>query len=414
MKKKLSKNWVTLLILALAGGLVYKLPYLKYTYYESLIEALDVTNIQLGVLVSSFGVASMVCYFPGGWIADRFSPKNLLSFSFVAMGALGFYYSTFPSYNQVLLIHILFGAVICLTYWSVAIKAVRLLSSGEDIGKMFGFWEGGKQISGFFISYLALAVFATFDEAKLGIRSLILIYSTVLVSVGILLFILLKNVNTEESNNQRNGVREVFGIVGDSKAWLIALMIFSAYHFHIGLNSVNPYLTSVFGLSVEMASGIANFVLYVVGFAGSALAGVMVDRIGSTLNVVKSMILLAIVTLIAFIITPTNSQFVILVIILWGVAQFANFAIRGIYFSTLNEINIPSDKTGLFIGFASFIGFIPDTFMHIMTGAILDKFPGALGYKIIFGYMLLMVAICLLTIMKLVVKFKNESVIESK
>ena len=118
----------------------------------------------------------MVCYFPGGWLADKFQAKYLLCFSFISQGILGLIYSTFPSYEIVLLIHILYGGILCLTYWSVAIKAVRLLATDGDLGRMFGFWEGGKQIAGFIISYAALAVFAQFDVAQFGMTWILIIY----------------------------------------------------------------------------------------------------------------------------------------------------------------------------------------------------------------------------------------------
>ncbi|WDV45084.1 MFS transporter [Clostridiaceae bacterium M8S5] len=395
MKSKIKKNWITLLILALAGGLVYKIPYLKGSYYDALISSLGVTNTQLGVLVNYFGIASTICYFPGGWIADRFSPKALLSFAFISMGSLGLLYSTFPSYNVVLAIHIAYGAIVCLCYWSVAIKAVRLLSSGEDLGKMFGFWEGGKQVSGLIISYLALAVFAQFSEAKLGMSTIIIIYSVVMISVGVLLLFLLKNVKQVEKT--AISIKDIFTIMMDSRAWLIGIMILSAYHFHRGLSIVTPYLTKIFGLSTTSASGISMFCMYVIGFIGAATAGIFVDKLGSTLKVVRYLLVVAVVSLVAYILLPGKASLLYVVIGLWMVAQYANFSIRGIYFSSLGELNISPDKTGIFIGFASFLGFIPDMYVHGLNGTILDKFSGETGFKVIFGYMLVMVIICLVT-----------------
>ena len=34
------------------------------------------------------GLASMIFYWPGGWIADRFSPRKLITFSLIANGML--------------------------------------------------------------------------------------------------------------------------------------------------------------------------------------------------------------------------------------------------------------------------------------------------------------------------------------
>ncbi|MCI6152659.1 MFS transporter [Fusobacterium perfoetens] len=407
MSKKLSKNWITLLILALAGGLVFKIPYLKYSYYDALIEALQIDDIQLGVLTSSFGIASMVCYFPGGWVADKFKAKNLLCFSFIAQGLLGLIYSTFPNYNIVLLIHIAYGAVVCLTYWSVAIKAVRLLATGEDIGKMFGFWEGGKQISGLIISYTALAIFARFDVERIGMTWILIIYSSILISIGILLLFLLKNVESTEKS--AISLKDMFTISKEPKAWIFGLMVFTAYHFHIGMNLITPYLTRLFNVSSTKASGISMFMLYVVGFFGAAVAGTLVDKFKSTLKVVTYMLVLAVLSLVLYLIVPVNINFTFIIITLWGLAQFSNFAIRGVYFSSLGEIGVPKERTGLFIGFASFIGFIPDTYFHMLTGFFLGKYPGQFGFKLCFIYMLVMTVLCLLVVSYLKNKYKIEN-----
>lgn len=392
MSSKFNKNWIVLLILALAGGLVFKIPYLRYSYYDAMIQALNVNDLQLGVLTSSFGIASMICYFPGGWIADKFKAKNLLCFSFISQGILGLIYSTFPSYQMVLLIHILYGCIICLTYWSVAIKAVRLLASEGDLGKMFGFWEGGKQISGLIISYSALAIFAKFDVAKIGMSWIIVIYSIILISVGISLLFLLKGIDSTQKSAIK--IKDMITISKEPKAWLIGLMVFTAYHFHIGMNLITPYLTRLFGVSGTKASGISMFMLYVVGFIGASIAGILVDKFKSTLKVVLLMLGLAVISLVLYLVTPINIGYTNIVIGLWGIAQFSNFAIRGVYFSSLGEIGISPEKTGLFIGFASFIGFIPDTYFHLLTGYFLKNYPGATGFRFCFIYMLIMTLLC--------------------
>ena len=44
--------------------------------------------------------------------------------------------------------------------------------------------------------------------------------------------------------------------------------------------------------------------------------------------------------------------------------------------------------TGTATGIISVIGYLPDTFMNLLIGDKLDKYPGAAGYKYIFLYML--------------------------
>ena len=79
-EKKINK-WVLLVILSIGGGLIYQLPLLRYTFYEPLKEAMGVTDGQLGVLASIFGTINLICYIPGGYIADKFAPGKLIGFS---------------------------------------------------------------------------------------------------------------------------------------------------------------------------------------------------------------------------------------------------------------------------------------------------------------------------------------------
>ena len=74
-------KWMTLIIVAIAGGLMTKLPYLRETYMVPLQEATGATKTQLGLIMSAYGIVNFICYFPGGILADKFSCKKLIIFS---------------------------------------------------------------------------------------------------------------------------------------------------------------------------------------------------------------------------------------------------------------------------------------------------------------------------------------------
>ena len=79
--------------LCLSGGIIYLLPFLREGYYKPLQQALHLTHTQLGVLMSVLGTTSIILYFPGGWLADRISPKKLITFSMIATGLSGLYFA---------------------------------------------------------------------------------------------------------------------------------------------------------------------------------------------------------------------------------------------------------------------------------------------------------------------------------
>ena len=45
MSKKGVNRWIVLFVLALTCGLIYQLPYLRYSYYDQMIAAFAVTNV---------------------------------------------------------------------------------------------------------------------------------------------------------------------------------------------------------------------------------------------------------------------------------------------------------------------------------------------------------------------------------
>ena len=61
------------------------------------------------------------------------------------------------------------------------------------------------------------------------------------------------------------------------------------------------------------------------------------------------------------------------------------YAVRGIYWATLDSCGIPMRIKGLAIGVISLIGYSPDIYLPLINGALLEKYPGKLGYSIYFG-----------------------------
>ena len=68
-------------VLILAGGAIYPLIYLRQNFEVSILESFDISIIQLGQCYALLGVIFVITYVPSGWLADRVSPRWLLSFS---------------------------------------------------------------------------------------------------------------------------------------------------------------------------------------------------------------------------------------------------------------------------------------------------------------------------------------------
>ena len=82
MDKAAIKKWGTLLLLAAGAGIIFQLPYIRETFYPQIQSAMGLTNAQMGLLSSGYATMATLSYFIGGAIADRFSPRLMLTVSF--------------------------------------------------------------------------------------------------------------------------------------------------------------------------------------------------------------------------------------------------------------------------------------------------------------------------------------------
>ena len=78
---------LTIVCLVLAGESIFVPPFHLGRYFKSsLLATFRIDEFQLGHLNAVYGLFAMACYFLGGPLADRFSPRKLLGVSLLATG----------------------------------------------------------------------------------------------------------------------------------------------------------------------------------------------------------------------------------------------------------------------------------------------------------------------------------------
>ena len=199
MDKAFIKKYGTLLLLAAGAGIIFQLPYIRETFYVPIQNAMELTNAQMGMLSSGYATMATFSYFIGGAIADKFSARKLLTFSFLATGILGLWFSTFPGYNVSRLIFILMGISTIITYWSACIKATRMLGSEEEQGRLFGLQEGLRGILNALLVFGMTAAFARYTNEVAGASAAIRLCSIVVIVIGVLNFIFIEDTKKEEN-----------------------------------------------------------------------------------------------------------------------------------------------------------------------------------------------------------------------
>jgi predicted MFS family arabinose efflux permease len=411
------KRYFILLILCLGATAIYFLPYLRWTYYDPLKEALGLTHTQFGAITSAYGITSMIFYFPGGWFADRISARKLLTFAFAVTGLLGFYFGTYPSYTMCIIINLIWGLVATLTFWAALIRATRELAGKDEQGKFYGLLEGGRGLTTVIISTAVLAIFAKLGSGVAGLTVVINIYSAVCVIAAILTWFFVEDSKTVEQNNAL--WEDIVKVVKMPAVWLLAVIVLTNYSVYLGSTYLTPYVTEIFGATVAISALLAIVRTYGLQLFGGPIGGFIADKVGSTTKVITWCYVLMAVTVGIFLVVPGKSSLLYLLVVNMIVFGAAVFAMRGIYFASMEEVKIPLALTGSAVGFASMIGFTPDIYMNLLAGHLLDTYQGMMGYKMLFVVMLLFVAVGLIAsilLLRLAKKKRHaskESVIES-
>lgn len=64
------KKLMVFIILSTAVALCYQMPYLRFTFYDQMMLALKLNDVQMGVLASAIGTTCTICYPIGGFVCQ--------------------------------------------------------------------------------------------------------------------------------------------------------------------------------------------------------------------------------------------------------------------------------------------------------------------------------------------------------
>ena len=397
LKRGSIRKWLVMGVLCISAGSIYLLPFLQEVYYKPLADALSLNNTEVGSLMSIYGVFAMLSYFPGGWIADKVSPRILITFSLISTGLIGLYFATLPSYQISLIIHALWGITTTLLFWSAIVRVTRNWAPSNEQGRAFGILQMGRGVSDILMSMPILAVFGILGGSYFALSMVIVQISLLTIISGLIAWFVLEDEDGGENSSVgtfNSGLREITTVLKLPVVWLIAVVVLAAYSAYWGTYRFTSYSTDIFSLSVVAAGAISIGKMWM-SPPSALLAGFISDKIG----IAKSVAILFVVLIFSFIVfafMPGIPSLLPVMIVNVAIASLAVFALRGIYFALLEEGGIPMIITGTATGFISMIGFTPDVFMPLIGGVLLDNLPSVEGYRIFF---LIVAGICGLGLM---------------
>jgi sugar phosphate permease len=389
------RSSAALAVLCLGGGGIYILPYLSQYLYIPMKEALHLNNLQLGLMQSAMGFTSMLFYWPGGCLADRFSSRKLIAFSMLANALLGFWLATLPPFRILMAIQLLMGVFLTLTFWSAMIRMVRQLAHPDEQGRYFGILEGGRNLATVLTVAAGLYLFARMGSNGHGLRWTIIFLSMMLLAISVLSWFLLPETTSARAADGDDECLPLTVAIGRvvrfPAVWLTMFIILCAYVTSAGQGYFTPLASEVYGQSVVFG-GVLSTIIASTGIPAAPVAGLVADRWITSRTVLWLLLTLA-SCLLLFVIVPGGSHLVVLLVVNSIVIGCLFFSLRGVYFALLEEGAVPLALTGTATGLISLVAYTPDVFIPALAGHLLDRYPaGGLGYRI---YFLILASFCL-------------------
>ena len=414
--EKTARNFIAILLVASGGAIIYGLPYFRYDYYDAYLQVYNLTNTQMGVFGSIFGAFGMISYLFGGYLADRFSIRKLLTVSLIGTGLGGFLHLLPLSFGALVCLYAFWGFTSLFAFWPACVKAVRVLSSSEDQGKAFGWFEGGRGVAAAVMAPLAVIVFQLgvkrFDDAT-GMRYVIIFYSIITIMSGLLVFWKMKDENIGES--EKLSFRGIKNVLRLPAVCIIGMVTFCNYVFTLSLYYFTPYATGILGMTVTLGATLAavkRFVSPISNIGGGYIA----DKFGTGNLLLVSFLAMAAGTL-AILFLPLSASSTIVFIILYLVIYFFYNVNYALTWAMMGEGNVPEQYSGTAAGIIATVGYLPEIFCSLLAGILIDGYPGVTGFRYYFGFLIVMLLIgagFVLVWKKYLKKQNNNKASESK
>jgi nitrate/nitrite transporter NarK len=391
-----SKNKVTAMFaLIVAGEAIFLLPFILMRVFKPIIrDAFLISDAQIGEAQALYGVTALVSYFFGGFIADKWEPKKLLTLSLFLTAIGGFWMTLIPSIFTLKILYAFWGVSTILLFWASLIKATRQWGNENNQGISFGLLDGGR---GFFAASIALfgASILTYFFPEKGVEitfinkveTLQYIVGTITAIVFLVALFVWKTlpkefVKFETGTAFQFNFKKAFSLMKQRKVIFHSIIIFSAYCSYKLTGVYGTYAKDVWNYSLEEATYFAVFIQYLRPVASISIGWIADKYIPSKIIVPSFSLVIIASAILGF--GFFNKQPVFLSFTVFIFMALGTYSLRGLYFAIIEETKTPIQMTGTLVGIISVIGFTPDIFMSLFIGYMLGENPSLIDYQNLF------------------------------
>ncbi|EJD5745585.1 MFS transporter [Staphylococcus pseudintermedius] len=387
------KTLIGFLSVVTAGQLIYSsFEAFKGTFYNLLLEVLNVSNAELGAIFGLIGI-SIFFYIPGGWINNRFSIKSILIVGllirFITISVIIFFSPTF----QVLKIIAIIWGIVDSFFWPAVLNGVIFFTDQSKRGMGFGLLESVRRAEEMLMNLLIVGIMSLVSGIVV-FKGGMLAYNLLIIPLILLIIKYVpKNgiaaMDEEEKteitgNKSLEALKGLFYVLLKPKGWLASISAMSIYWGYIILIYSVPYLQKTFDLSTTQTALFGIFNTGLMGVLMGVSAGIISDYVfKSSSKMIFAALLLSSIILLGVVFIK-GSLFVSMALLI--AFSVTTFLAKSVILAPIAEFDIPKKYAGSAMSVGSFAAYAPIFWVYTMNGKLLDAHQDNVveAYRIIF------------------------------
>lgn len=359
-------------------------------FRPTFLDVFNLNNLELGALFSTYGIVAFISYVFGGIIADKVSPRKLLSASLVFTSLGGILMMTYPSYILLQVLFAYWGFTTVFLFWAPMIKATTIIGGIKRQGKTFSFLDAGRGLVASSIGVIGVIIFSivikddistiSIDEKKNAFKYVIGVSSILVFIIGIIVYKVL-DIKIEE-DNKIGDFNKMKILIRSKSVIYMGLIIMCAYMGYKITDIYSLYASEVMLYDEIESAKIGAYQQYLRPLVCLSIA-FFTDKTGN-INIIILGFVIMLIGALLFSSGIITSSYTTLFISSLVIVAIGTYAIRGLYFSILNAGGVAIYLTGTAIGIVSIIGYTPDIFATPLYGYLLDAYPGIKGHQFVY------------------------------
>lgn len=368
------RKFMIFFILSGTVAIAYQIPYLRFTFYDQMMAALSLDDVQMGFLATALTLTSTICYPIGGYFAGRFSLKNLICITLAAHVVLTIAFGFTSNYYLLIAIQILYGFFGIATLWSAYLTGIRGLADEKSQGKIFGSSEATRGIVNTICGFIFLGIVNVAATPVLGWQGVMLV-GAALCGVFLILALIFLPKKEEQKTEQKEEKVKVIDVLKNKGVWITILLIMCAYvSFSLSNNYLTTYSVRVLGIDEGTATIIGIVRSYIIVFLAGFIGGWLLDKFTYK---GKGFFLGFSILIVLFAGVILTEKTMVLCLALTLCIAFIVSIFKSTYWSVMGQAGIPLKMTAAASGIISFIAYAPDFILPPICGTWIDNAAAA-------------------------------------